>query len=87
MTEHWRDIPGWEGLYQARPPRHVRSVDRWVPQKSRWGRPVANLHRGRVLKPFITPSGRLRVVLHDREHRRHARYVDQLLLDTFGVAE
>ena len=30
MMERWRDIPGWEGLYQASDQGRIRSVDRVV---------------------------------------------------------
>ena len=87
MTGEWRDIPGFEDLYQlARDgvDSAVRSLNRRVPQQSRWGHTVRNVHRGRTLKPYRTKSGRLRVVLHDHNHRRHSRYVDALLAETFG---
>jgi hypothetical protein len=38
------------------------------------------LHHGRELTPYRCPNGRLRVVLHDAGHRRHARYVDDLVV-------
>jgi hypothetical protein len=83
-AERWVDVPGFEGSYQLRRDGRVRSVDRQVRQVSRWGHVVVNAHRGRVLKPFGTQNGRQRVVLHDADHRRHARYVDDLVADTFG---
>lgn len=30
MTEEWRDIPGFEGLYQASTEGRIRSVERWI---------------------------------------------------------
>jgi hypothetical protein len=44
------------------------------------------LHHGRELTPYRCPNGRLRVVLHDAGHRRHARYVDDLVREAFGAA-
>ena len=85
-SERWRDVPGFEGLYQISAAGLVRSVDRRVAQGSRWGRRLTNTHRGRVLTPFVTPNGRKRVVLHDESHRRHARYLDELVAETFGGA-
>ena len=83
----WHPVVHFEDLYQVHRRGHVRSVERLVDQLSRWGHPVANLHRGKVLTPFVTPAGRLRVVLHDEQHRRHARYVDELVADAFGVVQ
>jgi hypothetical protein len=64
----------------------VRSLDRTILQGSRWGHPVMKLHHGRELTPYRCPNGRLRVVLHDAGHRRHARYVDDLVREAFGAA-
>lgn len=80
----WRDIPGFGSLYQVTRDGRVRSLNRTVPQRSRWGTEVANHHHGRVLRPYICENGRARVVLHDHEHRRHARYVDRLVDVVFG---
>lgn len=33
LDPDWKDIPGWEGYYQASRFGHVRSVDRYVPSK------------------------------------------------------
>jgi NUMOD4 motif len=82
----WRDVPGFEGFYEVCINGRVRSLDRQVVQFSRWGTVVTTTHRGRVLKPFTTENGRQRVVLHDAAHRRHARYVDGLVAETFGAA-
>lgn len=38
MSEEWRDIPEWEGFYQASDLGRIRSVDR--PVLTRWGQRV-----------------------------------------------
>ena len=82
--EIWRPVPGFEGLYLLALDGRVRSLDREVPQRSRWGHTVTTTHRGRLLTPFVCQNGRKRVVLHDEAHRRHMRYVDRLVDDVFG---
>jgi NUMOD4 motif len=84
MTEIWRDVPNFEGLYAVARDGRVRSLDRTVPQRSRWGHEVAKEHRGCVLRPYVCQNGRHRVVLHDADHRRHMRYVDRLVDDVFS---
>ena len=44
--EIWKDIPGWEGLYQASSLGRIRSYDRWV-----WNHQGYMLIKGRILKP------------------------------------
>lgn len=47
MTEHWRPVPSWEGLYSVSTHARVRSEPRYVPRRGGAGYTV----RGRVLKP------------------------------------
>lgn len=48
MTERWLPVVGWEGLYEVSDQGRVRSLDRWVLNKTR---------RGRVLTPHLHPYG------------------------------
>lgn len=47
LSETWRDIPEFEGLYQVSNIGNVRSVDRCLPDKN--GRYVS--HKGKILAP------------------------------------
>ena len=51
MGEDWRDIPGYEGLYQVSSFGNVRSLDRVV--RSRWGSDM--IRRGVLLKQGNRP--------------------------------
>lgn len=62
MSEVWKDIPGYEGKYQASNLGRVRSVDRRVrvvPRGVEATRPV----KGRVLRPAPSKTGHISVVL------------------------
>src|SRR5271168_3766773 len=85
-TGGYVDIPHFEGLYEINRSGSVRSVDRYIVQGSRHGHPVANLHHGRVLKPYITKSGRRQVILHADGHR-YCRYIDDLVREVYGSTE
>jgi hypothetical protein len=85
-TGGYVDIPHFEGLYTINRSGSVRSVDRYIVQGSRHGHPVANLHHARVLKPYITKSGRRQVILH-ADGRRYCRYIDDLVREAFGGPE
>lgn len=58
MTEEWRDIPGYEDMYQVSDLGRVRSLDRVVKH------PIAdNTLKGKVLKQVPNPAGYLKVNL------------------------
>lgn len=60
MKEIWKDIQGYEGIYQVSNLGRVRSVDRVVIHKDG----VKHLYRGRVLKPHYNTSKYLAIGLH-----------------------
>ncbi|AEJ94054.1 HNH endonuclease [Mycobacterium phage Thibault] len=51
-AELWRDIPGYEGLYQASDQGRIRSVDRVIKQVSLHGGFIDRRMPGRVLTPW-----------------------------------
>lgn len=61
--EVWKDIPGYEGKYQASTEGRIRSVDHYVRVVTH-GRELMRLSPGRVLRPGrYCKSGHLSVVL------------------------
>lgn len=62
MTERWRDIPEWEGFYQASDQGQIRSVDRVVPH----ARSDTLKLNGKILRavPMNNKCGHLVVGLH-----------------------
>ena len=63
MGEKWRDIPGYEGKYQASTKGRVRSLTRRVRVVAH-GTEATRVTRGRVLRPGrYCKSGHLSVVL------------------------
>jgi DNA-binding transcriptional regulator YiaG len=50
LAEIWKDIPGYEGLYQASSLGRIRSLDRYVEAKSKKGLWYKRLRKGKVLK-------------------------------------
>ena len=75
MAEQWRDIPGWEGLYQVSNIGQVRSLDREI----RCINGVLKRLRGKVLTPAAAPSGHMSVVLG----RGNTKQVHQLVMSAF----
>ena len=76
-AETWKDIPGYEGKYQASTQGRIRSLDRRVP----CAHGATRLMRGRVLRPACTAANpHLYVVLGNKAH---GSQVHQLVARTF----
>lgn len=64
MMELWKDIPGYEGAYQASNLGRIKSIDHYVNGRSRYGKQFKRLIKGRILRPGrYNKSGHLSVVL------------------------
>lgn len=79
QVEVWKDIPGFEGLYQASNQGRIRSLDMRVKYKNTTG---TALKKGRVLSPKTTNTGYLEVVLM-KNLVRHNKRVHQLVALAF----
>lgn len=73
--EIWKDIPGWEGYYQASTLGNIRSVDRIQPFLG----PI----KGRVLKQASGKAGRYRLVSLCKDGTQVTRSVHGLVAKTF----
>lgn len=80
--EIWRDIPGYEGKYQASTEGRIRSLDRIVKSKNWYTNEWFDRHiKGQILKPGIfCKSGHVSVVLG---HGAAGSPVHQLVMRTF----
>ena len=72
--EIWRDIPGWEGLYQASNFGRIRSVDRY----DRLGR----FHKGVIRQPGDNGKGYLVLPLK-KDGRQTMTSIHRLVASTF----
>ena len=68
MTEDWRAVPGWEGLYEVSDQGRVRSL----PRVTRGGFRGVRRIKGRTLIPIKRQSGHVHVCLSDGERREHS---------------
>ena len=46
-SEVWKDIKGYEGLYQASNLGRIKSLDRIVIQKCKWGSECNHIYKGK----------------------------------------
>ncbi len=80
MVEEWRDIKGFEGLYQVSDLGNVRSIDRVIitnkGKEQHWN--------GKLLTPFTNGTGYLCVHLK-KNNKRYMKYVHRLVVESiFG---
>ena len=79
MTEIWKPIPGYEGLYEVSDQGRVRSLDALIecygPVKGRY----TSLRKGKLLRPGRMPSGHVSVAIG----RRNSLCVHTLVLLAF----
>ena len=79
MNETWKDIKGYEGLYQVSDMGRVKTLERTVIKKTGFKRIV----RERILKPEIIRNGYLRVLLCNGSSKRKKIYVHRLVCEAF----
>ncbi|WP_336974201.1 NUMOD4 motif-containing HNH endonuclease [Sphingobium aromaticiconvertens] len=82
----WRDIPGYEGLYQASSDGQIRSLDRIVALRGRYGQLVRRKLKGVVLSQTMqeaTPGYFRWTVGLSRDGHCSTRLVHQLVMEAF----
>lgn len=77
--EEWKDIKNWEGLYQVSSLGRVRSLDKQTKYKNT---DYIVRRKGRILKPKISQTGYLEVLLTDGKRRQYCR-VHRLVANAF----
>ena len=55
--EIWKDIPGYEGLYQASNLGRIKSLDKVVFQKAKNNSVSKHIYKGKILKPILHDNG------------------------------
>lgn len=81
MKEVWKDIPRYEGKYQASNLGRIRSLTRQITQMSRYGTLFTRVMTGRVLRPACSKDNpHLFVVLG---HGANGSQVHQLVARSF----
>jgi len=78
-VERWKDVPGWEGFYQASSRGHIRSVDRIITRVDGRSKSVS----GRPLVPFTNPSSGYLQVSLSIYGKKKLCYVHRLVAASF----
>lgn len=84
MTEEWRPVVGWEGLYEVSDYGNVRSCDREIEVLNPWGVLAKRRYKGRILRPGINKiSGYPLVNFTHPDRDRCSYHVHDLVLAAF----
>lgn len=79
MSEEWRDVVGYEGLYQVSSEGRVKSLERVVKRKD--GR--RRLQKGRFLKPSRDHCGYKKICLTDANSKQKSFLVHRIVCQAF----
>ena len=81
MTEIWKDIPEYEGLYEVSDKGSVRSLTRLMTKRTRWGGFVTYLKKGQPIKPHDL-NGYVSVTI-SKDGKMKSYFVHQLVAMAF----
>lgn len=79
MTEQWKPVAGYEGIYEVSDQGRVRSLDRTIVYRD--GRVWRA--KGKMLNPSRAKDGGYPVVVLSQHSKRAHHYVHRLVLETF----
>lgn len=82
MEEIWKDIPNYEGLYQASNLGRIKSIGKIVNGSNQFGVNFKYLKKDKILKPIINNHNYLQVSLYKNNKKAEIR-VHQLIAQTF----
>lgn len=78
MKEIWKDIKGYEGLYQCSNLGNIRSLDRYIPWKNKY----TQFKKGQPIIPRQNKNGYLQFALNKNGKRKMA-YIHIIVAETF----
>lgn len=82
MAEQWKDVKGYEGLYQVSDQGRVKSLGQRVAYKSRWGTIAYRDYPAKIMHPTDNGCGYMAVILSkDKKIKRH--FVHRLVAEAF----
>ena len=84
MLEEWREVRGYEGLYEVSDMGRVRSLDRVVHLSENSVRPACDsLRKGRILKPEKDTRGGYMIVNLSKDGSVKKKKIHRLVMEAF----
>lgn len=82
MAEQWKDVKGYEGLYQVSDQGRVKSLGQRVAYKSRWETTAYRDYPAKIMHPTDNGNGYLIVSFRKNGHRKN-HYIHRLVAEAF----
>src|SRR3990167_2701764 len=83
ITEQWRNIPGYEGIYEVSNLGRVRSIRRMILAKNRWGQEATREFSSCILKQQPQGDGRYLTVFLRKNKNTIQFLVHRLVASAF----
>ena len=81
-NEEWKDIKGYEGLYQVSSEGRYKSCDRFILRKNRWGKINKVFYPGQVMKKYINNKGYYTARL-SKNNKSSTKLIHRLVAEAF----
>ena len=82
--EIWKDVKGFEGIYQISNLGRFRSLDRRVYQKKRGNKFVKQIYKGKIIKGWIQNTGYLTVDIKGKKCSIHRLVAEHFIENTMN---
>lgn len=82
MAEQWKDVKGYEGLYQVSDQGRVKSLGQVTEYVSRWGTVAYRCYPAKIMHPTDNGNGYLLVSFRKNGHRKNF-YIHRLVAEAF----
>ena len=82
QDEKWKDVQGYEGMYQVSNHGRVKSLGQRVAYKSRWGTVAYRDYPAKIMHPTDNGNGYLIVSFRKNGHRKNY-YIHRLVAEAF----
>lgn len=86
--EIWKQVAGYEGLYEVSNLGRVKSLGHYVEQANRWGGVSTRIYKGKFLHPFMDTNGYPIVTLSNKNIKVHRLVAEAFIpnpLSKYGV--
>lgn len=82
QDEKWKDVQGYEGMYQVSNHGRVKSLGQRVAYESRWGTVAYRDYPAKIMHPTDNGNGYLIVSFRKNGHRKNY-YIHRLVAEAF----